>query len=74
MWYTHLMAKKSFELEENNIKQEENIIIEKIRDTLAQKNEQEKEDLRRKIAKIKNEISSIKLQKKEKLAKTSKQK
>ena len=68
------MVKKNSELEENNIKQEENIIVEKIQDTLTRENEQEKEDLRRKIAKTKNEISSIKLQKKEKLTKTSKQK
>ena len=63
MWYTHLMVKKKSELEENNIKQEENIIVKKIHDTLVQENEQEKEKLRRAIAKTKDEINSIKLQK-----------
>jgi len=57
------MVKKKSELEENNIKQEENIIVKKIHDTLVQENEQEKEKLRRAIAKTKDEINSIKLQK-----------
>ena len=64
MLYTHLMVKKKSELE-NNMNQEENIIVDKIQDTLSRDKEDEVERLRREIERTRDEINLIKLKKRE---------
>ena len=71
MLYTHLMVKKKSELENNekqeqnsqNMSTEENIIVDKIQDTLSRDKEDEMQRLRHEIGRIRDEIALTKLKK-----------